>query len=200
MTQILSISTSLHSEKAQSAQLARQFIDRWQSLNGTAQVRHRDLAAAPIPHLTAARFTAFATPEQERSAEQAKDVEQSDAMIAELEASDLIVLALPMYNFGVPSTLKAYFDHIARAGITFRYTEQGPQGLLTGKKAVVLATRGGRYAGTERDTQTRYVQDFLGFIGIEDVDFIYAEGLAMGPEHRDAALQQAEQAIANLAA
>jgi FMN-dependent NADH-azoreductase len=101
------------------------------------------------------------------------------------------VLGLPMYNFGVPSTLKAYFDHIARAGRTFKYTEKGPVGLLTGKKAFVFATRGGLYAGTPLDTQTSYVRDFLRFLGISDVEFVYAEGLALGDAPKSAALAKA---------
>jgi FMN-dependent NADH-azoreductase len=127
-------------------------------------------------------------------------VAQSDALIAELEAADVIVLGLPMYNFGVPSTLKAYFDHVARAGVTFRYTADGPQGLLGGKKAYVLAARGGRYAGTPLDTQSDFVRQFLGFLGIRDVEFIYAEGLAMGDAHRDGALSHAGECIQQLAA
>src|SRR4029077_4524937 len=104
------------------------------------------------------------------------------------------------YNFGVPSQLKAYFDHIARAGVTFRYTEQGPVGLLAGKKAYVFATRGGVYAGTPLDTQTGYVRDFLRFIGIGEVEFIYAEGLAANPQSREAGLARANARIAQLAA
>ncbi len=104
-----------------------------------------------------------------------------------------------MYNFGVPSTLKAYFDHVARAGVTFRYTEKGPVGLLTGKKAYVFAARGGLYAGTPRDTQTAYVRDFLAFLGITEVEFVYAEGLAIGETQRQAALSKAYDAIEKLA-
>ena len=105
-----------------------------------------------------------------------------------------------MYNFGIPSQLKAYFDHIARAGVTFRYTANGPEGLITGKKVYVLATRGGVYAGTPQDSQTAYVRDFLGFIGITDLEFIYAEGLNMGDESKNAALAQAHQSLAALTA
>ena len=112
----------------------------------------------------------------------------------------MIVIGLPMYNFGVPSTLKAWFDHIARAGVTFRYTADGPEGLLKGKKAVVFATRGGRYAGTPLDTQTEFVRNFLGFVGITDVEFVYAEGLAISPDAKTAALTQAQQTIERLAA
>jgi FMN-dependent NADH-azoreductase len=105
-----------------------------------------------------------------------------------------------MYNFGIPSTLKAYFDHIARAGVTFRYTADGPVGLLGGKKAYVFAARGGRYSGTTLDTQTAYVRDFLRFIGIDDVEFVYAEGLNMGEESKMAALAGARQQLERLAA
>jgi FMN-dependent NADH-azoreductase len=125
---------------------------------------------------------------------------ESDALIGELERADVIVIGLPMYNFGVPSTLKAYFDHVARAGVTFRYTAQGPVGLLTGKKAFVFATRGGRHAGTPSDLQTAFVRQFLGFIGIRDVQFVYAEGLALGAAERSAAVADALARIEQLAA
>ena len=111
----------------------------------------------------------------------------------------MIALALPLYNFGVPSTLKAYFDHVARAGITFRYTAAGPEGLLKGKKAYVFAARGGLYEGTPRDTQTGYVRDFLAFLGITEVEFVYAEGLSMGDAAKESALGRAAAAIAGLA-
>jgi len=127
-------------------------------------------------------------------------VDYSDALIDELRAADTIVLGLPMYNFGVPSTLKAYFDHIARAGQTFKYTEKGPVGLLTGKKAIVFATRGGLYAGTPLDSQTEYVRTFLAFLGITDVKFVYAEGLAMGDAKKQFALAQARIAAQEEAA
>jgi FMN-dependent NADH-azoreductase len=140
------------------------------------------------------------TPEPDRTELQRAVVAYSDQLIDELRAADVIVLGLPMYNFGVPSSLKAYFDHIARAGVTFRYTAQGPQGLLTGKKAYVLATRGGRYTGTPADTETPYVRDFLAFLGIADVEFIYAEGLAISPENKSTALDAANNSIALLAA
>ena len=107
----------------------------------------RDLASQPLPHLTAERFTAFVTAPEQRTHGQASIAAESDALVAELAAADVIVIGLPMYNFGVPSTLKAYFDHVARAGVTFRYTANGPEGLLRGKRAYVIATRGGRYAG-----------------------------------------------------
>lgn len=127
-------------------------------------------------------------------------VDFSDALIAELRQADTVVIGLPMYNFGVPSTLKAYFDHIARSGVTFQYTAEGPKGLLTGKKAYILAARGGRYAGTAKDSQTTYVRDFLGFIGITEVEFVYAEGLNMGDDSKNSALADAHKAVAELTA
>ena len=155
----------------------------------------RDLARDPVPHLDAERFGAFLAEDEARDAKQKSVVAYSDRLIDELRRADVIVIGLPMYNFGVPSMLKAYFDHIARAGVTFRYTEKGAVGLLTGKKTYVFAARGGRYAGTPSDTQTGYVRQFLAFLGIEDVEFVYAEGLAIGEASKQTALTQARRAI-----
>ena len=122
----------------------------------------------------------------------------SDTLIDEIKRADVIVLGLPMYNFGVPSQLKAYFDHIARVGHTFRYTAQGPVGLLGDKKVYVFAARGGLYAGSALDTQTQYVRDFLRFLGLSDVEFVYAEGLAIGEEQRESSLNGARAQIERL--
>jgi FMN-dependent NADH-azoreductase len=200
MSTLVQINTSLFSNQGQSSRLADQFVAAWRQKNPLARVILRDLAQDPIPHLDGARFLAFLAEPGARSSEQQAAVAYSDALIQELKEADTIVLGLPMYNFGVPSTLKAYFDHIARAGVTFRCTETGPLGLLTGKRAVVFASRGGRYAGTPLDTQTAYVRDFLRFIGIEDVEFVYAEGLAMGEEAKAAALARARRELQRLAA
>ena len=203
MQTILQINASLFGDDGQSTRLASEFVRVLTSLphvgTGTSVIV-RDLARQPVPHLTAERFQAFATPAAERTPQQAGFVAESDALIDELRRADVVVLGLPMYNFGIPSTLKAYFDHVARAGVTFRYTENGPEGLLQGKKAYVFATRGGRYAGTPSDLQTAYVRLFLSFIGIEDVEFVYAEGLTMGPESRASGLHTAEARIEQLAA
>ena len=195
METLLQIKTSLFSDHGQSSRLAASVVSQWQAANPRSRLVTRDLGREPVPHLTAERFQAFLAKPAERTPQQAAHVAYSDELIAELEAADVIVLGLPMYNFGVPSALKAYFDHVARAGRTFRYTEKGAVGLLTGKKAIVLATRGGLYAGTPLDTQTAYVRDFLRFLGIEDVEFIYAEGLAMGEAPKAAALAGAQIAI-----
>ena len=199
MKTLLQIKTSLFSDHGQSSQLSDRFVAQWRAANHRGQVITRDLAKDPVPHLTAERFQAFLAKPEERTLAQAADAAYSDALIDELKRADVIVIGLPMYNFGVPSALKAYFDHVARGGQTFRYTEKGPVGLLTGKKAYVLATRGGVYAGSPLDTQTSYVRDFLRFLGIEDVEFVHAEGLAMGDAAKNAALAKAEGAIRSLA-
>jgi len=198
MKTVLQINTSLFGEHGQSSRLAASLVE--QLLGPNDRLIQRDLAVDPVPHLTAQRFSAFTTAEAERTAEQREVAAYSDRLIDELRAADVVVLGLPMYNFGVPSSLKAYFDHVARAGVTFRYTAQGPQGLLTGKKGYVLATRGGFYRGTSRDSQSSYVRDFFAFLGIDDVEFIYAEGLAVSPDKRDTALDAANSSIAQLAA
>lgn len=200
MTTLLQITTSLFSEEGQSSKLAQNFVATWQARHPDGHVVVRDLAANPLPHLTAERFQAFLAKPDERSPAQRAIVAESDALIAELRAADAVVLGLPMYNFGIPSTLKAYIDHIARAGVTFRYTANGPEGLLADRKLTVLAARGGQYLGTPKDTQSGYVRDFFNFIGIRDIDFIYAEGLAVGEEARRAALDAAHQRIDALAA
>jgi FMN-dependent NADH-azoreductase len=199
MQTILQLNTSLFGDSAQSSRLAGEFATTLAASTGARRVV-RDLARQPVPHLTAERFAAFGTPASERTLEQQRYVAESDALIDELRRAEVLVLGLPMYNFGVPSTLKAYFDHVARANVTFRYTAEGPVGLLTGKRAYVFATRGGQHAGTPGDLQTAYVRQFLGFIGIRDVEFIYAEGLAFGPEQRERALAAAAERIGQLAA
>jgi FMN-dependent NADH-azoreductase len=191
MKTLLQIQASLFSDAGESSRLASRFVSRWQADNPGAEVMVRDLGREPIPHLTAERFQSFLAKPGERTAAQQSVAAFSDDLIAELERADVIVLGLPMYNFGVPSTLKAYFDHVARAGKTFKYGDKGPVGLLTGKKAVIFATRGGLYAGTPLDTQTDYVRGFLGFLGITDVEFVYAEGLNMGDASKGAALEKA---------
>jgi len=198
MKSLLQLNTSLYSSGGQSSRLADEFVAAWRKANPGARVSVRDLAAEPVPHLTAERFGAFLAKPGDRTAEQRRVVDYSDRLIDELRSADVIVLGLPMYNFGVPSTLKAYFDHIARAGVTFRYTENGPAGLLTGKRVYIFAARGGLYAGTPLDTQTAYVRNFLALLGITDVEFVHAEGLAISDASKQAALAGARSAIAAL--
>ena len=199
MSTLLQIKSSLFSDGGHSSRLADRFVAAWRQANPDGRVVVRDLAREPVPHLDAERFAAFAARTPERTPRQQAVLAQSDALIAELRQADVVVLGVPMYNFGVPSTLKAYFDHVARAGVTFRYTDKGSVGLLTGKKVFVFAARGGRYAGTPRDTQTGFLREFLGFLGMTDVEFVYAEGLAIGEAARDEALAAADAAIERLA-
>jgi len=196
MQTLLNIRTSLFGATGQSSLLAQHFIADWVARDPDGRVVTRDLAAQPVPHLTAASFQAFATKPGERTAEQQAAVAYSDMLIEELKSADTVVLSVPMYNFSVPSTLRAYFDHIARAGVTFSYTSAGPEGLLKGKQAYVFITRGGVYAEAV-DTQTPYLRQFLGFVGI-NAQFIHAEGLAMGDATRDRSLAAASDTIARL--
>ncbi len=200
MKTLLQIRSSIFSDNGQSSQLANRFIENWRNANPGGQVVVRDLARDPIPHLDAARFGAFLAKADEHTPEQAAVVGYSDALIQELKAADVVVLGLPMYNFGIPSTLKAYFDHIARGGVTFRYTDKGPVGLLTGKQVYVFAARGGLYAGTPKDTQTAYVREFFGFLGMTDIEFVYAEGLAISPESKAQSIGKAHAHVDRLVA
>lgn len=200
MTTLLQINASLFGNDGASSKLTDRFVQNWRAANPEGHVVTRDLAADPLPHLDAERFGAFLADSASRTPEQQAVVAHSDALIEELRAADAIVLGLPMYNFGVPSQLKAWFDHIARAGETFRYTANGPEGLLADRPLTILAARGGQYQGTPADTQTGFVRTFFNFLGIRDIRFVYAEGLAMGDDSKRDALNEAAAAIEKLAA
>ena len=194
---ILQINTSARREDANSTRIANAITARLQSANPTAILTVRDLASHPHPMLDEAALNALFTPAEQRSPAQAARVALDDALIAGIQAADVLVLGVPMYNFGVPVQLKTWIDAIARTGVTFRYTENGPEGLLKDKKVYVALTRGGRYRNTESDTQVPYLKTVLGFLGMTDVQFIYAEGLNMGP---DAVQQGFAEAEADMAA
>ena len=195
MNSILFIQTSLSGAQSQSNLLAQELISKIGQSSDIA-VTVRDLTTTELPHLTASEMQSWQIPVQERTSEQIQLAELSDNLISELEQHQTLVIALPMYNFGVPSHFKAWIDRIARAGITFEYTEQGPKGLINNKKVIVVASRGGVYAGTEKDSQTQYLKDVLAFLGMDDVTFIYAEGLNM--PIREQGLAQARSSINNL--
>lgn len=199
MPTLLQINASLNSDQGQSSILANTFVEQWQQAHANSNVVKRDLSKQPLPHLTAERFQAFASDPKSRTAEQAAHVQVSDDLVNELKAADVIVFGLPMYNFGLPSTLKAWIDHVARAGVTFKYTENGPQGLLdSNKKVFVFAARGGEYLGTPKDTQTPYITTFLNFIGLTNIEFVFAEGLAMGDSQKTTALENANKKLTEL--
>jgi FMN-dependent NADH-azoreductase len=197
---ILQIKASVFNGSGQSSRLSDQLVAQLRAENPGAQVVHRDLVADPVPHLDAARVAAFFAKPDARTAEQNAVIAYSDALIDEVRQADVIVLGLPMYNFGVPSQLKAWFDHLARAGVTFKYTEKGAVGLLTGKKAYVVATRGGVYAGTPHDFEVPFVRQFLGFVGITDVELVFAEGLALGEESARKSIAAAQAQVRRLTA
>jgi FMN-dependent NADH-azoreductase len=193
MKNILQINSSLNADAGESTKLANLYVKGLLAAHPNADLTVRDLAKEIVPHLDAERFGAFTTPAEKRSARQNDIVRYSDALIEELKRAEVIVLGVPMYNFGVPSQLKAWFDHVARAGVTFKYTAAGAVGLLAGKKAIVIATRGGRYAGAEHEIP--YVRQFLGFLGITEIESVVAEGLAISETSRNESLAAAQGVI-----
>ena len=192
MNSILLIKSSLNGEQSHSNTLSQSLVKQLNA-KGNVTIVRRDLAKDNLPHLTQAEMGAWMTDIAQRSQEQTDLATISDDLIEELKNSDTIVVAMPMYNYGVPSTFKAWVDRVARAGITFQYTENGPAGLIKDKTVIVVASRGGIYAGTQKDSQTQYLKDVFSFMGMEDITFIYAEGLNMlGSDER---LAQAQQTI-----
>lgn len=200
MSDILQLNNSIFSEGGKSSALADQFVERLRAGRPEAGVVRRDLAREPVPHLDQATFTSALTAGADRTTEQASAAALADSLVEELLAADTLVIGVPVYNFLVPSTLKAWFDHVARAGTTFRYTEDGPRGLLDGKHAYLFVTSGGRYADTDADFAVGYVRHMLGFLGIDRVTVVRAEGLAMGEESSRQALEHARERIERLAA
>lgn len=193
---LLQINASARRDNANSTLVANRIVEQLKAVNPTVRHTLRDLAVTPHPMLDEAALGALFTPAESRTAEQAARVALDDALIAEVQAHDTLVLGVPMYNFGIPVQLKAWIDAIARAGVTFRYTASGPEGLLTGKTVYVALARGGRYRDTATDSQVPYLKTTLGFLGLTDVRFVYAEGLAMGPEAVERGLAEAQADIA----
>lgn len=198
MKTLLHVKSSILGEHSQSSALAADFIARWQAAHPEGTVVVRDLAAQPIPHLDGERLGAFMSEEGQRNAEQQAVLDQSAELIDELRQADVVVMGIPMYNFSIPSQLKAWFDHIARAGVTFQYTENGPQGMLEDRPVVLFSTRGGIYHANGNDHQTPFLKQLLGLIGLQDLHFVYAEGLNMSGPQKDDALAQAQQQITQL--
>ncbi|EOZ3159144.1 FMN-dependent NADH-azoreductase [Yersinia enterocolitica] len=182
MSKVLVLKSSILATYSQSNQLADFFVEQWKAAHAGDEITVRDLAAQPIPVLDGELVGALRPSDAELTPRQQEALALSDELIAELKANDVIVMAAPMYNFNIPTQLKNYFDLIARAGVTFRYTEKGPEGLITGKRAIILTSRGGIHKDTPTDLVVPYLRLFLGFIGITDVEFVFAEGIAYGPE------------------
>ncbi|MDN7139258.1 FMN-dependent NADH-azoreductase [Pseudomonas sp. JQ170] len=199
MSRVLVIESSARQQDSISRQLTRDFVSQWQAANPSDQITQRDLAVNPVPHLDANLLGGWMKPEDQRNGDELQALARSNELTDEVLAADVLVLAAPMYNFTIPSTLKAWLDHVLRAGITFKYTETGPQGLLTGKKAYILTARGGIHAGASSDHQEPYLRQVMAFIGIHDVTFIHAEGLNLGGDFHEKGLNQAKAQLAAVA-
>lgn len=200
MKNILQIHSSLFAENSASRQIGDDVVAKISENNEIKQVVSHNLAEENTPHLDANWIAALNTQASDRTAEQQQMVDFSDKLIAEVKAADILVIGAPMYNFSVPSVLKAWFDHITRAGVTFTYTSEGQKGLLSGKTAYVVTTRGGLHKDQPSDSQIPFIKTILGFVGIDDVHVIYAEGLNMGDEYRDKGFADAQQTIEQLVA
>lgn len=199
MSRVLIIESSARQQDSISRQLTQTFIQQWQAAHPGDSITVRDLARNPVPHLDANLLGGWMKPAEQRSAAEQDSLQRSNELTEELLAADVLVMAAPMYNFAIPSTLKAWLDHVLRAGVTFKYTDTGPQGLLTGKRAYVLTARGGIYAGSTADHQEPYLRQVMGFIGIHDVEFIHAEGLNLGGDFHEKGLNQANAKLAQVA-
>ena len=189
---ILHIISSPRKAASASIQLGNGIVDQLLAANPDSTVQVRDLASHPFPHLEEAHLQSFFTPAESRTTSQQEAVRHSDEAIAEVFAADVLVIGAPLYNFGIPSTLKSWIDHIARAGITFRYTAAGPEGLVQGKKVYVAMASGGIYSegpSAAYDFVAPYLQAVMGFLGMTDVTVVRAEGLAL-PDVQDKAVEK----------
>jgi len=192
---ILQINSSARSTGSESTRMADAIVAKLAAANAGATVTRRDLAKDPHPVLDETALQALFTPADQRTTEQAARVALDDALIAQVQAADVIVIGAPMYNFGITVQLKGWFDAIARAGVTFKYTATGPVGLLQNKKVYVALSRGGLHRNGPTDTQLPHLKTFLNFIGLSDVQFIYAEGMGMGPDAVAKAQAEADEQI-----
>ena len=202
MTTVLHINSSARFAESISRKVSGEFVAKLQNAQPDLHCITRDVAAQPLPHLTEQVIGAFFTPAEKRTAQQSQDVALSEQLVAELKAADIIVIGAPMYNFSVPSSLKAWIDHVARAGLTFKYGANGPEGLLLGKKVYVFTARGGVYSegpAKVMDFHETYLRGVLGFLGLTDITFIHSEGLGMGEAAVEKALSQTRATINGLA-
>lgn len=199
MSNVLLLKSSILADYSQSNKMADYFIQQWQEKNPEDTVTVRDLVNEPIPAIDGEILAAFGSTDT-RTEQQQAHLDLSNTLIEEIKAHDVIVIAAPMYNFTISSHLKHYFDFIARSGLTFKYTEQGSVGLLENKRAFVLTSRGGIYKDTPADTMVPYMTLFLNFLGIMDIEFVFAEGTALGADSVEKAHQQAQKHIDSVVA
>ncbi|MFC5698714.1 FMN-dependent NADH-azoreductase [Pseudomonas sp. GCM10022186] len=196
---LLHLDSSILGDASASRQLSRAVVDAWQAAEPAAQVIYRDLAIDAISHLSGLSLAAGATPAELRDAAQKHEAELGETTLNEFLAADAIVIGAPMYNFTIPTQLKAWIDRIAVAGKTFRYTENGPEGLAGGKKVVIVSTAGGIHAGQATgQAHEDYLKLVLGFLGVTDIEIVRAEGLAYGEEPRANAIKGANEQIGEL--
>jgi FMN-dependent NADH-azoreductase len=203
MNKVLQLTTSLFDgvgKQGVSSQLSDELIAGLQGLNPDVRVNTRDFSATPVPYFDHAWLQALSTPATDRTDEQNAKVAYSDKLIAELQLADTIVIGVPMYNFAIPAMLKSWTDHIARAGVTFSYSDKGPVGLVTGKKVYVVLAMGGKHEEGVTDHIRPFLRTFLGFVGMTDIEFIVADGLNMGEVARTQGLQHARRQIEELLA
>ncbi|MCQ6260181.1 FMN-dependent NADH-azoreductase [Pseudomonas sp. Q11] len=199
MSRVLIIESSARQQDSVSRQLTQTFINQWKAAHPADEINVRDLAIDPVPHLDANLLGGWMKPVEQRNDIENASLERSNQLTDQLLAADVLVMAAPMYNFAIPSTLKAWLDHVLRAGVTFKYTPTGPQGLLTGKRAFVLTARGGIHAGASSDHQEPYLRQVMAFIGIHDVTFIHAEGMNLGGDFQEKGLNQAHAKLSQVA-
>jgi len=197
---LLHIDSSILGAQSATRELGAAIVGNWQRQNPGAQVRYLDLAREPLSHLTGEVLGARSAPADQRNTELLRDVAAGERALEDFLAADVIVVGAPMYNFSIPSQLKAWIDRIAVAGKTFRYTEKGPEGLAKGKKIIIVSARGGIYSAgapaAALDFQENYLRGVFGFLGITDIEFVRAEGLNYGPAQREQAMTAALNAIA----
>ncbi|MBI6855642.1 FMN-dependent NADH-azoreductase [Pseudomonas cichorii] len=193
---VLHIDSSILGDHSASRQLSRSVVQAYQAINADSQVIYRDLASDALSHFSAATLAAAGTPAESRDAAQQQEVDANEAILQEFLAADVLILGAPMYNFTIPSQLKAWIDRITVAGRTFRYSEAGPEGLCTGKKVIVVSTTGGLHVGQPTGVgHEELLKALFAFIGVTDLQFVRAHGLAYGEEPRANAMSTAQQHI-----
>jgi len=195
MTRLLVIEGSVFGEQGNSSQLARYFVSRWQQSNPDGAVQYIDVVAEPFASFDAAAIAALSADPAERNIQQAQMIQHADELIAAVRNADALVLCAPMYNFNISSHLKSALDWLARAGVTFRYTEKGSEGLLPSIPVYVIATRGGCYHETGLDFQVPFVQQFLNFVGLSKIEVVLAEGLNISDEICASSMDRARERI-----
>ena len=195
MAKLLVIKSSILGDYSSSGLLINELLLAAKKQDPAQQVTERDLGAEPLVQLDGEILGGFANSEG-RTARQQTAVELSEQLIAEIEAADRLVIGVPMYNFGVPTQLKSWFDYICRAGVTFKYSETGPVGLLSNKPVLLVVTTGGLHRDTATDLALAHIRTVLNFIGLQDIQVAYAQGLGMGPEARESGLDAARVSFA----